>query len=92
VQSQQYDPHFGLLPGEVILGPAGEQFFAENTNCPDPIVASECKGGIILRYVDPADPERLTPYACVGSPARRNGLPLLIRFHGSHELSADDGR
>lgn len=90
VRSQQCDPESGLPPGEVILGPRGEQFSPENTTCPDPIAAPECPGGLILRYVDPADPDRLVRYACVGFPPGGSNLPLLIHFHGSHEFSADE--
>lgn len=82
-QGQSCSPETGSPPSQVILGDDGSQFFPENRNCPKPIVAPQCAGGTILRYVDPLDPDRLTRYACVASPPGGEDLPLVVYFHGS---------
>jgi len=79
----------GSPPSQAILGPSGEQFYPQNTNCPDQVVAPQCAGGAILRYVDPADPNQLTRYACAASPADGQSLPLIVHFHGSKEATVD---
>ncbi len=89
-QAQECNQETGLPPGQEILGPHGEQFFPQNTNCPDEIVAPQCEGGTILRYVDPADPNRLVRYACVASAQRGETLPLIVFFHGSRIQTVDE--
>lgn len=88
-QSQQCNALFGQQQ-QVILGDTGAQFFPENNNCPDRIVAPECAGGIILRYTDPDDPHHLTRYACAASPANGENLPLVIHFHGARAPTVDE--
>lgn len=90
-------PTTGSPPGELILGPGGEQFRPQNTTCPDAFVAPVCTGGAVLRFRDPEDPSGLTRYACASSPAKASSLPLVVFLHPSRVESVDgvfggDGR
>lgn len=83
------DATTGSPASQPFLGPNGEQFYPENRDCPDRVVAPECPGGETLHYVDPADPNQLTRYACVSSPPDAAGLPLVVFLHGSRITSVD---
>lgn len=82
-------PTTGSPPGELILGPGGEQFRPANEACPDDFVAPVCNGGVVLRHRDPDDPSGLTRYACASSPARASSLPLVVFLHPSRVESVD---
>lgn len=87
----------GSSPGELILGPGGEQFRPANEACPDDFVAPVCAGGVVLRYTDPDDPSGLVRYACAASPAETASAPLVVFLHPSRVASVDgvfggDGR
>lgn len=87
-QSQQCQPIYGEQQS-VILGPNGEQFYPGNQQCPDQIVAPQCPGGTILRYLDPQDPHHLTRYACLAAPSSSIELPLVVYFHGARATTVD---
>ncbi len=80
----------GSAPQDVILGPHGEQFYPQNTNCPDQFVAPVCTGGITLHWKDPQDPNGLTRYACASSPAGGKNLPLVVFLHPSRITTVDE--
>ena len=88
-RAQSCDPATGSPPGEVFLGPNGEQFHPQNTSCPDQFVAPACKNGTKLTYVDPDDPNGLRRYACVSSPAGATNLPLVVFLHPSRIRTID---
>ena len=87
--AQSCDPATGSPPGELFLGPNGEQFFPQNATCPDQFVAPVCKNGTKLTYVDPQDPNQLRRYACVSSPANASTLPLVVFLHPSRIRTID---
>ncbi len=89
-RAQSCDPVTGSPPQSVILGPKGEQFYSQNTNCPDQIVAPTCSGGVTLHWKDPQDPNGLTRYACAFAPASSKPLPLVVFLHPSRINTVDE--
>lgn len=87
--AQSCDPATGSPPGELFLGPNGEQFYPQNTSCPDQFVAPVCKNGTKLTYLDPEDPTGIRRYACVSSPAGATNLPLVVFLHPSRIRTID---
>lgn len=87
--AESCDPLTGSPPAEVFLGPRGEQFFPQNTACPDRIVAPVCEGGRRLVYRDDQDPDHLVRYACVSASEASAPLPLLVFLHPSRIDSVD---
>ncbi|MBK7975150.1 MAG: hypothetical protein IPK07_18335 [Deltaproteobacteria bacterium] len=88
--AQECNPTTGSAPQSVILGPNGEQFYPQNTACPDQVVAPECEGGFTLHWKDPEDPNGLMRYACVASAPSTKPLPLVVFLHPSRVDTVDE--